>query len=89
MPFDSDFNNPDILENFDFEKFLQASSEDLDFDPWLLEAGNGADLSEQNSDQQWARQRQLDAQQAALLSIEHQQQQTQQQQQQQSPPQPK
>lgn len=33
MPFNSDLNNPDLLENFDFEQFLQTTDGDFNFDP--------------------------------------------------------
>ncbi len=37
MPFNSDLNNSDILENFDFEKFLQTTNGDFNFDPSTFE----------------------------------------------------
>ncbi len=37
MPFNSDFNNSDILENFDFEKFLQTTNEEFHFDSSTFE----------------------------------------------------
>ncbi len=33
MPFNSDLNNTDILENFDFEQFLTQTDGDFNFDP--------------------------------------------------------
>lgn len=41
MPFNSDLNNTDILENFDFEQFLQGTDGDFNFDPSTFEAGDG------------------------------------------------
>ena len=32
MPYNSDLNNPDLLENFDFEQFL-SNTDDFSFDP--------------------------------------------------------
>ena len=31
MPFNPDTSNPDVLENFDFEQFLQNTGTDADF----------------------------------------------------------
>ena len=36
---DSDLNNADTLENFDFENFLQTA--DFNFDPSIFEADDG------------------------------------------------
>ena len=44
MPFNSDLNNPDILENFDFEQFLQTTDGDFNFDPSTFDAGDGIEI---------------------------------------------
>ncbi|KAL9075186.1 MAG: hypothetical protein Q9161_001872 [Pseudevernia consocians] len=44
MPFNSDLNNPDILENFDFEKFLQTTDGDFNFDPSTFDVGDGVEI---------------------------------------------
>ena len=44
MPFNSDLNNPDILENFDFEQFLQTTDGDFNFDPSTFEPGDGIEI---------------------------------------------
>ena len=45
MPFNSDLNNTDILENFDFEQFLQTTADgDFSFDPSTFEAADTIDV---------------------------------------------
>ncbi|CAD6591660.1 MAG: hypothetical protein ASARMPREDX12_006267 [Alectoria sarmentosa] len=44
MPFNSDLNNSDILENFDFEQFLQTTDGDFNFDPSTFETGDGIEI---------------------------------------------
>ena len=44
MPFNSDLNNPDVLENFDFDQFLQTTDGDFKFDPSAFEAGDGIEI---------------------------------------------
>lgn len=39
MPFNGDLNNSDILENFDFEQFLQSTDSDFNFDPSTFDGG--------------------------------------------------
>lgn len=40
MPFNSDIGNPDLLEHFDFEQFLQSNdSGDFSFDASAFESG--------------------------------------------------
>ena len=46
MPFNSDLNNPDILENFDFEQYLQTTDGGFNFDPSTFEAGDGTYMCE-------------------------------------------
>ena len=46
MPFNSDINNPDILENFDFERFLQTPDGGSNFDPSPFEAGDGIEIGD-------------------------------------------
>lgn len=42
MPFNNDLSNPDLLENFDFEQFLQnTGTEDFNFDPSAFETPDG------------------------------------------------
>ena len=41
MPFNSGLNNPDTLENFDFEHFLETTDGDFNFDPSTFQAGDG------------------------------------------------
>ena len=41
MPFNSDPNNSDILENFNFEHFLRTTDGDFNFDPSTFENGDG------------------------------------------------
>ena len=41
MPFNSGLNNPDMLENFDFEHFLETTDGDFNFDPSTFQAGDG------------------------------------------------
>ena len=41
MPFRSDLNTSDILENFEFEQFLQTTGRNFDIDPSTFEAGDG------------------------------------------------
>lgn len=43
MAFNAQLDHPDILENFDFEQFLQTTGEDFSFDP---SAFDGADAIE-------------------------------------------
>ena len=43
MAFNPQLDNPDILENFDFEQFLQTTEGDFSFDP---AAFDGADAIE-------------------------------------------
>ena len=43
MAFNPELNNPDILENFDFEQFLQTTDGDFNFD---ATAFDGADAIE-------------------------------------------
>ena len=43
MAFNSQMENPDILESFDFEQFLQTTGEEFSFDPAAFE---GADAIE-------------------------------------------
>lgn len=46
MPFNGDLSNPDILENFDFEQFLQQTTDaDFTFDPSTFEPGDGIGIS--------------------------------------------
>ncbi len=41
MPFNNDLSNPDLLENFDFEQFLQNTNDgDFNFDPSAFENGD-------------------------------------------------
>ena len=44
MLFNSDPNNSDILENFDFEKYLQTTEEDSKFDPSTFESGGEVEI---------------------------------------------
>lgn len=45
MPFNGDLNNTDILENFDFEQFLQTTDgTDFNFDPATFEAGGEIEI---------------------------------------------
>ena len=44
MPFNSDLNNSDVLENFDFEQFLQTTDRDFNFDPSTFETGDGIEI---------------------------------------------
>lgn len=39
MPFQNDLNSSDVLENFDFEQFLQEGA-DFNFDPTTFEPGD-------------------------------------------------
>ena len=42
MAFNSHLDNPDLLENFDFEQFLQSTTgEDFSFDPSAFETNDG------------------------------------------------
>ena len=43
MPFNSDLNNTDILENFDFEQFL-TNEGDFNFDPSTFENAEGIEI---------------------------------------------
>ena len=43
MPFNSDLNNTDILENFDFDQFLSTTDGDFNFDPSTFE-GNEIEI---------------------------------------------
>lgn len=45
MPFNSDLNNPDILESFDFEQFLQTTDSDFNFDPSTFDPGDGIEMT--------------------------------------------
>ena len=44
MPFNSDLNNSDILENFDFEKYLQTTEGDSKLDPSTFESGGEVEI---------------------------------------------
>lgn len=44
MPSNSDLNNPDILENFDIEQFLQTTDCDFNFDSSTFEARDGFEI---------------------------------------------
>lgn len=42
MPFNNDLSNPDLLDNFDFEQFLQSTDGgDFNFDPAAFESAEG------------------------------------------------
>jgi hypothetical protein len=42
LNFNDQLNNPDILENFDFEQFLQSTTDEgFNFDPSAFEATDG------------------------------------------------
>ena len=40
MAFNSQMENPDLLEHFDFEQFLQTTDGDFSFDPTAFEGGD-------------------------------------------------
>lgn len=44
MPFNSDLNNSDILDYFDFEQFLRTTNRDFNFDPSIFETGDGIEI---------------------------------------------
>ena len=42
MSFNNQLENPDLLENFDFEQFLQGTNgEEFNFDPSAFDTGDG------------------------------------------------
>lgn len=46
MPFNNDISNPDLLEHFDFEQFLQSTDGgDFSFDASAFESGEPLEAS--------------------------------------------